>query len=127
MSESCKFLLVEDEPFAQIIGRHVIENAGHFVHVADSVKQALVLLNQNSYDLIFIDLGLPDGTGVELVQDLRKKLNLTTPMVAVTAFDSLSKKTECMANGFNDFMEKPFVKDKFKEMFHKYVVFAECT
>ncbi len=116
------FLLIEDELFAQIIVRHIIENAGHFLDVADSAEKALVLFEENQYNIIFLDLGLPVMSGLELCKKLRKEMNLTTPIVAITAFDATSKKEECIENGFSDFMEKPFDDNKFKKMVDKFLM-----
>lgn len=122
------FILVEDEFFAQIIGRHVVENAGHFLDVADSAEQALALFEKNQYDLIFLDLGLPVMSGLELCKKLITEMNITTPIVAVTAFDAMSKKKECLENGFSDFMEKPFDDDKFKKILEKFLIsFSVCV
>jgi CheY-like chemotaxis protein len=116
------FLFVEDELFAQIIGRHIIEHAGHFLDVVSSAEQALTLLEKNQYHLIFLDLGLPNMSGLELGEKLRGEMNLKIPIVAVTAFDTASKKKECLENGFSDFMEKPFNDHKFKEMVNKFLM-----
>jgi CheY-like chemotaxis protein len=122
MENRFHFLFIDDEPFSQIIGRHIIECSGHSLDVASSAEQALVLLEKNQYHLVFLDLGLPNVSGLELNKKLRETMNLKVPIVAVTAFDAASKKRECMEHGFSDFMEKPFSDDKFKEMITKFLI-----
>src|SRR5450631_4171435 len=106
-----RFLFVEDELIAQVIGRHVIEECGYSLDVAESSLKAIELLKDNQYHLIFLDLGLPDIAGTELIKLLREQFNLNVPIIAITAFDSASKKSECVKLGFNDFLEKPFNQD----------------
>jgi len=117
-----KFILVEDELFAQIIVRHIVESAKHFLDVVGSAERALALFQENQYDLIFLDLGLPVMSGLELCKKLRVEMNLTTPIVAVTAFDAMSKENECIENGFSDFIEKPLDDDKFKKIVDKFLM-----
>ncbi len=107
-----RFLFIEDDHIAQIIGRHVVESCGYTFDVADSSVQALSLVKENSYQIIFLDLGLPDISGTELIQIFREKMDLTIPIVAITAFDMESKKIECEKLGFSGFIEKPINQDK---------------
>lgn len=117
-----KFLFIEDNFIAQTVGRNVIQAADHYVDLAGSAKEALELLVNNQYDLIFLDCGLPDSTGVDLCKKLRQEQGLKIPIVAVTAFDSASKKQECLDNGFTYFLEKPFTKIKMLEVIDKFLI-----
>lgn len=114
-----KILLVEDEPIAQIIGQNIIEKAGHDLDIVNSTKQALNMLNQNTYDLIFMDLGLPEVSGLDFTKEIIAKFKLKTPIVAVTAFNTDSKKDECIKSGFSEFLEKPFTEQQLKKIIEK--------
>jgi CheY-like chemotaxis protein len=103
-----KFLLVEDEPIAQIIGKFVIEKAGYQLDIVNSPQKAMSILKKQKYDLIFMDLGLPGVSGIEFTNKLIKQLKINTPIIAITAFNPDSKKAECIENGFQGFIEKPF-------------------
>lgn len=106
-----KILLVEDEPIAQIIGKYIIEKAGYNLDIVNSSEQAWNLLNLNHYDIIFMDLGLPGVSGLDFTKKLMQH-NIDTPIIAVTAFNSNSKKNECINNGFKGFIEKPFTAEQ---------------
>ncbi len=122
VTEHFHFLLVEDELFAQVICKHVIEQAGYSVDIASNSREALALLQNNRYHLIFLDLGLPDIAGTELIKELRNTMHLEIPIIAVSAFDSTSKKNECVEIGFDDFMEKPFDLEKFHDILTGFLV-----
>lgn len=108
IKKKLKILLVEDDVIAQIIGQNIIEQAGYNLDVVHSTQKALALLKHKKYDLIFMDLGLPEASGIEFTKELSENLKITTPIIAVTAFNRNSKKEECIKNGFKAFIEKPF-------------------
>ena len=99
-----KILLVEDEPIAQIIGKNIIEKAGYTLDIVNSTNQALSMLKNNTYDLIFMDLGLPEISGLDFTKEIIKKFKLKTPIIAITAFNTGSKKDECIKSGFSEFI-----------------------
>ncbi len=80
-------LLVEDLPLNQKIAIAFLAQDKHKVTLANNKAQALMLANSNKYDLILLDINLPDGTGTALCLDLtiNKGLNANTPIAAMTA------------------------------------------
>jgi len=121
-SNQPRILLVEDEFFSQIIFKKVIENFRFCFDIAETAEKALEYTRNHEYKIIFVDLGLPDILGVELVKALREQLKLKTPLVAVTAFSSEKIKHECYASGFDYFIEKPFNEEKCLEVFQKFLI-----
>lgn len=109
-----KILLVEDEPIAQIIGKNIIEKAGYTLDIVNTTNQALSMLKNNTYDLIFMDLGLPDISGLDFTKEIIKNFKIKTPIIAITAFNTDSKKEECIKSGFSEFIEKPFKEKQLK-------------
>lgn len=102
-------LLVEDEPISQRVAQLMIEGVGHQVAIAASGKEALQLINAHSYDLIFMDLGLPDTTGDQVTVNIRntENENKTVPIIALTAHVFHNDKKRCLAAGMNGFLGKP--------------------
>lgn len=100
-------LLVEDDP---ILGRSVkntLELESFTVLWGKSVQETKGLLDNNEFQCILLDIGLPDGNGISLCKDLRKEYG-KTPIIFLTAQtdeDSLLKAFEA---GGNDFLRKPF-------------------
>jgi PAS domain S-box-containing protein len=103
---SLEILLVEDhEDTAHVLSR-LLERLGHRVRIANSVAAALAAANQ-PFDLLLSDIGLPDGTGNDLIRELRQRRNVNVPAVALTGFgmeDDVAKSREA---GFTDHLTKP--------------------
>lgn len=106
---NAKVLLVEDEPISQRVAQLMLENLGLKVDVAASGASALSLLENNSYDLILMDLGLPDMTGDQVTVKIREgeANNQGLPIIALTAHVFHDDKKRCLAAGMNGFLGKP--------------------
>lgn len=104
-----RILLVEDEPISQRVAQLMLENLGHQVNVADTGGKALNLLINEAYDLILMDLGLPDMTGDQVTIKIRERggNNKSLPIIALTAHVFHSDKKRCLAAGMNGFLGKP--------------------
>lgn len=79
--------LIEDNKIAQKLAKDILEDCMHCVEVADNATQALGSLQRNVYDVILIDIGLPDMNGLILADSIKKldNKNSTVPLVALTA------------------------------------------
>lgn len=75
----------------------------HVVTLADAREASLVV----NYDLILLDLGMPDGDGVDFIRDLRR-LRITTPVLVVTARNGLGDRVSGLDSGADDYLVKPF-------------------
>ena len=117
-----KILLLEDEPIGVLIARSNLENLGYQVDVATSVKEATKLVTQNNYSLVLCDLGLPDGSGVDVAKYIRGVLrNDVILVLAFTAHSGYTKEQECKKAGMNGFIEKPLTSDKAKRLVRKWI------
>ena len=103
-----RILLVEDHPdiLANLYG--FFEPKGHVLDAARNGYAALALASENAYDVIVLDIGLPGLNGLELCQKLRGELALATPVLMLTARDSLSDKVAGFDSGADDYLVKPF-------------------
>lgn len=102
-------LLVEDEPISQRVVQLMLEGYGYEVHIASSGQQALELLEKEHFDLIFMDLGLPDMTGDQVTIKIREKEtgSKRIPIIALTAHVFHTDKKRCLAAGMDAFIGKP--------------------
>jgi len=102
-----RILLIEDElRIANFIERGLKEE--HYaVDVADSGEKALYLADINPYDLIILDLMLPDMDGFSICTELRGR-GIETPILILTAKDSLKDKVQGLDLGADDYLTKPF-------------------
>jgi DNA-binding response OmpR family regulator len=103
-----RILVVEDNPdiLANLYG--FLEPKGYAVDSARSGYAGLALASDNSYDVIVLDVMLPGLNGVELCQKLRSELRIATPILMLTARDSLADKAAGFDSGADDYLVKPF-------------------
>ncbi|TRX72235.1 response regulator transcription factor [Carboxylicivirga sp. M1479] len=101
-----KILIVEDEPqLAQSIQQFILSE-GHSCELADNLSTALYLVD-NLFDIIILDLNLPDGNGLEVIKKVKSK-GMQTGVIVVSARDSLENKIEGLELGADDYLTKPF-------------------
>jgi polar amino acid transport system substrate-binding protein len=101
-------LLVEDNHINQQVARELIEGMGITVDTAENGKFALEALNSKPYDLVLMDLQMPEMDGYEATQRIRaiKEYN-GLPIVAMTAHAMASEREQCLASGMNEHIPKP--------------------
>lgn len=90
-----KVLLIDDEESILKIIKTVLTKEGYEVDTAKSKSEALTKLNTNSYNLILSDYLLEDGTGIEILEDFRKKDSIT-PFIIITAYGSINGAVEAV-------------------------------
>jgi two-component system, OmpR family, aerobic respiration control sensor histidine kinase ArcB len=101
-------LLVEDDQLAQRSQQLILQGSGCHVVVATSAKQAVTLASQKKFDLIFMDIGLPELDGVEATLAIQSfGVNAETPVVALTAMLNKSVHQRCLSAGMVDVVVKP--------------------
>ena len=103
---SLKVLVVEDDREIRSMMQSSLSVEGFDVQTAVSLSEARALLKHNPPDVIVLDLGLPDGDGVELVHELRKQHS--TPVIVVSARHQEAQKIALLDAGADDYLTKPF-------------------
>lgn len=99
-------LLIEDEAEIRRFVRLALEAEGYEVHEADGVRRGLIEAGTRRPELVVLDLGLPDGDGVELIRDLRNWS--AVPVIVLSARSSEADKIAALDAGADDFLVKPF-------------------
>ncbi len=108
-------LIIEDDFITQKLHTALLQRLGFEVSLASTAKQALELANQD-YDLILLDVGLPDQTGDQLIKPLRAyPQHHNTTLFIVTSHFNESLKQECLAAGANAVLQKPLTLKKIQE------------
>ena len=99
-------LLVEDEPQIRRFVRAALEQEGWQVHEAATLQRGLIDAGTRKPDLIVLDLGLPDGDGIDFVADVRKWS--TVPVIVLSARVNEADKIRALDAGADDYLTKPF-------------------
>ncbi len=106
-----RILLIEDDPALGAAVRDQIAAEGHMPDLAPTLADASDFLATMPYDLILLDLGLPDGRGIDFLRALRAK-GSATPVMILTAHDRITERIEGLNAGADDYMVKPFDLDE---------------
>lgn len=107
MSESAPLaLLVEDEPQIRRFVRAALEEEGWQVHESETLKRGLIDAGTRKPSLIVLDLGLPDGDGVDFIHDVRKWSPV--PIIVLSARVNEADKIKALDAGADDYLTKPF-------------------
>jgi two-component system KDP operon response regulator KdpE len=99
-------ILIEDEPQIRRFVRLALEAEGWQVHEADTAKRGLLDAGTRKPDLLVVDLGLPDGDGLDLIRDVRAWSNV--PIVVLSARVDETDKIAALDAGADDYLTKPF-------------------
>ena len=102
-----RLLLVEDEPRLATSLAKGLREAAHAVDVASVLSEARMRLATDHYDGILLDIGLPDGSGLSLAQELRHS-GEDTPILIITARDAVEDRVKGLDLGADDYLVKPF-------------------
>ena len=103
---SLRVLVVEDDREIRSLMQASLAVEGFEVQTAVSVSEARALLQHSPPDVVVLDLGLPDGDGIELVQEVRKRHSL--PILVVSARHQEAQKIALLDAGADDYLTKPF-------------------
>lgn len=102
-----RILLVEDnQPLGDAVREQMLGD-GHATDLMPSLAEARACLSTTAYDLILLDMMLPDGRGITLLQHLRQRED-RTPVIILTALDQISDRIAGLNAGADDYLVKPF-------------------
>ena len=100
-------LVIEDDQSVRVLVRAVLEKNGNTVTQADNAGDGQEFAFNNDYDIIILDLGLPDGDGFEICKNIRDQ-DITTPVLILSAEQETDVKVKCLKVGADDYLTKPF-------------------
>ena len=101
-----QILIVEDEAHIRRFVRLALEAEGHTVHEAETYQRGLIEAGTRRPDLVVLDLGLPDGDGVDLIRELRQWSAM--PVIVLSARSAEASKIAALDAGADDYLVKPF-------------------
>ena len=117
-------LVVDDNSMNLMVFKNLLKQTKIKIDTAINGDEALLLTQDNKYDIIFLDHMMPDKDGIETLQELRtqtENLNYRTTAVCLTANAISGAKEKYIAAGFDNYLTKPINPDKLEEMLLKYL------
>ncbi len=115
LTDSMRVLIIDDEKSIRSSTSAALSAEGHHANIADSSTVALLKLQEEAYDLAFLDLRLGDEDGLEVLEGL-KRLQPHLVVVVFTAYASVSSAVSAMQKGAFDYLEKPFTPEQLRQI-----------
>lgn len=120
-SNNIKVLLVEDNKTNQLFAATLLRKNNFIVDIADNGKTAVEMYKKHNYDIILLDLYMPEMDGYETANHIRSKFiknKKNIPIIAITAAATQGEREKCFSAGMNEYISKPFKAD---ELFEKII------
>lgn len=111
-----RVLVVDDEVEICLLVSQYLKKLGYEVAFSLSIAEALDKISALSYDLLFVDLNLSDGSGYDLIKVLRES-HMSTKVIVISAYDN--ERTKALQRGASLFLAKPFTKKSIDDSLQK--------
>ncbi len=105
--KNVKILVVEDVSLNQLLMKTLLDDFGFEFDMADNGKIAIEKLEKNQYDVILMDIKMPEMNGLDATAYIRNEMKIKTPIIAVTADVTTANVEQCRAFGMDDYLSKP--------------------
>src|ERR1700737_2792135 len=112
---SMHVLIIDDERSIRTSTAVAIQAAGHRAETADSGQIAVLKPQEDSYELVFLDLRLGDEDGLEILEQIKRQFS-KLPVVVFTAYASVTSAVAAMQRGAFDYLEKPFTPEHLRQI-----------
>ena len=117
-----RVLLAEDNAINQEVARELLRAAGCEVEVADNGRRAVEMARAGGYDVILMDVQMPELDGIEASRQIRALPGLSrVPIIAMTANAFAEDRAACLAAGMNDHVAKPVVAEQLFATLHDWL------
>ncbi len=102
-----RILLAEDNPVNRRVAQRMLEKMGHSVALAETGRQAVEAAARERFDLIFMDVQMPEMDGFKATAQIRRNEHRRTPIIAMTAHAMNGHREQCLRAGMDDYLAKP--------------------
>jgi CheY-like chemotaxis protein len=122
-SAHLQILLAEDNPINQMLTVRLLEKRGHSVTVAENGKEALAVLETRSFDLVLMDIQMPEMDGYAATAAIRQKEKMSGNhlcVIAMTAHAMVGDRQRCLDAGMDDYISKPIRTDELSELLERH-------
>ena len=100
--------------------KHLFKNWQLKFDLANNGKEAIDKLQLNKYDLILMDIQMPEMDGYSATREIRGKLKLTTPIIAMTAHALAGEREKCLSYGMNEYISKPIREEQLHRLISQF-------
>jgi len=119
--EGVRVLVVEDNEINQSLIRHLFDNWNLAFEMAGNGIQALEMLKRRQYDLVLMDIQMPEMDGYSATQEIRRTLKLGIPIIAMTAHALAGEREKCLSYGMDEYISKPLREDQLRQLITRFV------
>ena len=106
MNNKYKILIIEDDSNIRSLLITLLDSNGYYTTAASSYREGILLAKSHNPDVILLDLGLPDGDGIDFIREVRD--TYSTPIIVLSARGDEADKVTALDLGANDYVTKPF-------------------
>jgi len=120
-----RILVAEDNPVNQAVARRLLQKRGHIVTTVDNGREALAALEKGAFDLILMDVQMPEMDGLEATAAIRNREQGTgvhVPIVAMTAHAMKGDEEQCLAAGMDGYITKPIRSEELFATIDRYML-----
>jgi CheY-like chemotaxis protein len=121
--KNIRILVAEDNPVNQTLALKLLEKLGYMAEAVDNGKKAVAALEKTDYDLVLMDVQMPEMDGLEATRTIRdpksRVLNHEIPIVAFTAHAMKGDRERCLESGMDDYISKPVKPEHLAEIIAK--------
>lgn len=121
LKDKIKILVVEDNLLNQKLAGFMLTDWGFQYDICANGQLALEKLKFNKYDLVLMDIQIPELNGYETTHEIRETLNLSLPIIAMTAYALSGEKEKCLSAGMTDYISKPINEAELYGRIEKYL------
>jgi len=119
-----RILVAEDNPVNQAVARRLLQKRGHIVTTVDNGREALAAVEKETFDLILMDVQMPEMDGLEATAAIRSREQGTgvhLPILAMTAHAMKGDEAQCLAAGMDGYITKPVRSEELFGMIERYL------
>ena len=119
-SETLSILVAEDNPSNQGVLVDMLKRMGYRSNAVANGKEVLQALEQRDFDLIFMDVKMPDMDGITATKEIRRRWPENGPkIIAITAYAMESDRAICLESGMDDYIAKPVIKEELVRLLNR--------
>jgi CheY-like chemotaxis protein len=119
--QNVRILIVEDNDVNQTLLRHIFRNWQINFEIAGNGIEALDKLKNGTYDLVLMDIQMPELDGYTTTQQIRNHLKLNIPIIAMTAHAMAGEREKCLSYGMNEYISKPLREEELRKLILQFV------